>query len=122
MRRTLLALCSLSLFLVPADLLAQKKDPLATFLFALKVDIVGIGETTAFFKSVGGLGSETEVVEFREGGATGFVRKLIGVDQVAQHRAEARVHGRHDAPEVENADRAWSARPGAPESNAHPSR
>ena len=79
MRRTLLALSSLALFLLPADLLAQKKDPLTSFQFGLKLNVVGIGQTTAFFKSVSGLGSETDVVEFREGGANGTITKLPGV-------------------------------------------
>jgi len=79
MRRTLLAVCSLSLFLIPIDLLAQKKDALTTFQFALKTDGTGVGETMGFFKSVSGLGSETEVVEYREGGASGIARKLVGV-------------------------------------------
>ena len=78
MRRSLLVLCSLSLFLIPADLLAQRKDPLTTFQFALKIDTLATGQTTAFFKSVSGIGSETEVVEFREGGSSGTIRKLVG--------------------------------------------
>ena len=82
MRRTLLALSCLSLLVIPASLLGQnqKKDPLTNFLFALKIDGTtgDLGAGTAFFKSVGGLSSETEVVEFQEGGANGAVKKIPG--------------------------------------------
>ena len=44
------------------------------FIYALERD----GVVTGYFKECQGLGSETEVVEFREGGETGVVRKLPG--------------------------------------------
>jgi len=79
MSRTLAAVCFVSLVLAPATLLAQKKDaPSSSFVFALKVAGVGDATGTAFFKSVGGLKSETDVIEVREGGANGVVRKLPG--------------------------------------------
>ena len=55
---------------------AQKarQDPLPAFLFAVEID----GQNTGFFKSVGGLSVETEVVEFREGGNNESVHKLPG--------------------------------------------
>lgn len=46
----------------------------AGFVYALERD----GVVTGYFKECSGLGSETEVVEFREGGETGIVRKLPG--------------------------------------------
>jgi phage tail-like protein len=46
----------------------------AGVVFALERD----GVLTGYFKECEGLGSETEVVEFREGGETGIVRKLPG--------------------------------------------
>ncbi|MGZ7080679.1 MAG: hypothetical protein ACXVJT_14805, partial [Thermoanaerobaculia bacterium] len=64
-------MCFVSLVLVPATLLAEKKDP----VFALKVPGVGDATGTAFFKSVEGLKSETEVIEIREGGDNGAVHK-----------------------------------------------
>jgi phage tail-like protein len=57
----------------------MRKDPLTTFLFALKIDKLGISEQTAFFKSCSGLNIETEVVDYQEGGITEFTRKLQGV-------------------------------------------
>ncbi len=44
------------------------------FIYALERD----GVLTGYFKECEGLGSETEVIEFREGGETGVVRKLPG--------------------------------------------
>lgn len=78
MSRTLSAVCLVSLVLVPANLLAQKKDAVSSFRFALKVSGVGDSAGGAFFKSVRGLSSETEVVEFREGGQNGIVQKIAG--------------------------------------------
>ena len=46
--------------------------------FLIVVEFEGL-PTMGFFKSVSGLTFETEVVEFREGGAPGITRKLIGV-------------------------------------------
>ncbi|MGZ7031789.1 MAG: phage tail protein, partial [Thermoanaerobaculia bacterium] len=74
MSRTLAAVCFVSLVLVPATLLAEKKDS----VFALKVPGVGDATGTAFFKSVEGLKSETEVIEIREGGDNGAVHKAPG--------------------------------------------
>src|SRR5262245_527746 len=61
----------------------MRKDPLTTFLFALKIQQTARGlsmtENTAFFKSVSGLNIETEVVDYQEGGVYEFTRKLQGV-------------------------------------------
>ncbi|MGH9869764.1 MAG: phage tail protein [Candidatus Polarisedimenticolia bacterium] len=46
----------------------------AGFVYALERD----GVVTGYFTACEGLSSETEVIEFREGGETGIVRKLPG--------------------------------------------
>jgi len=51
-----------------------RKDPLRGFLFRVEID----GLNAGFFKSVGGLAIETEVIEFREGGSDA-IHKLPGV-------------------------------------------
>ena len=86
MRRSLLALC-LFLFSIPAfaqnNQNGDRTDPLTSFLFGLRIE-GGPGELgtgTAFFKTISGLASETEVIDFREGGANGGVRKLPGVQK-----------------------------------------
>ena len=58
-----------------------RKDPLTTFLFGLSLDGDGLTlqASTAFFKSVSGLKSETEVVDYNEGGINEFTRKFQGV-------------------------------------------
>lgn len=54
-----------------------RKDPFLAFCF--KVTIKGVAEDkVGFFKSVGGLSYETEVVEHREGGDNSSTKKLIG--------------------------------------------
>ena len=60
----------------------QRQDPLPAFLFAVEID----GVNTGFFRSVGGLKMETEVVDFREGGITDPIRKLAGVTRFANIR------------------------------------
>lgn len=55
-----------------------RPDPLPFFGYSVK--ITGpLGEATAFFKSVTGLKSETEITDYQEGGITGFTRKVVGV-------------------------------------------
>jgi phage tail-like protein len=78
MSRTLVAVCFVSLLLAPAELLAQKKALSSSFTFALKVSGVGDPTGGAFFKAVEGLKSETEVVEYTEGGENGITRKIAG--------------------------------------------
>ena len=58
-----------------------RRDPLTTFLFGLKIPDLGLDHSdgTAFFRSVGGLKTDTEVVDYYEGGVTAFTRKVIGV-------------------------------------------
>src|SRR6202007_869722 len=80
MWRTRLAPSSLALFLIPADLLAQKKTDLTSFQFELRLNIVGIGPTSVFFDSVSGLGSATDVFEFRESGDNSAVTKIPGAN------------------------------------------
>ena len=60
----------------------QRKDPLSAFYFGVEI----AGQPTAFFRSVGGLKIETEVVEYQEGGQTGTIRKLPGVTRYANIR------------------------------------
>ncbi|HVV84831.1 MAG TPA: phage tail protein [Kofleriaceae bacterium] len=55
-----------------------RKDPYLAFCFKVTVDIPGIGEANGFFKSVGGLESETEVVPYREGGVNDTTHQLVG--------------------------------------------
>jgi len=79
MSKALMAMCVTALFLVPVAAQAQRVDPQATFLFGLKLDKpVGNFGGESFFKSVGGLKSETEVTEYREGGENGATHKLPG--------------------------------------------
>ena len=51
-----------------------RKDVLRRFSFRVEIEGIDAG----FFKSVGGLAIETEVIEFREGGSD-VIRKLPGV-------------------------------------------
>ncbi len=75
MSRTLLAVCCVSLFVVPANLVAQtRKEPLTTFLFSLKIP----NTSEAFFRSLAGLSSESEVVEYKSGSETDPVQKIPG--------------------------------------------
>ena len=61
----------------------QRQDPLPAFLFAVEID----GQKTAFFRSVSGIKTETEVIEFQEGGDnSGTIRKLAGVTRFANLR------------------------------------
>jgi phage tail-like protein len=52
-------------------------DPLTVFCFTLEIDGL-FGPKEAFFKSVSGLKSETEVVPYREGGLNGHTHQLVG--------------------------------------------
>jgi OOP family OmpA-OmpF porin len=58
----------------------NRKDPLPSFLFGLKITSLSLdyNDGTAFFKSVSGIKSETQVDDYPEGGITGFTRKVIG--------------------------------------------
>ncbi len=54
-----------------------RQDPLTAFCFSLQ--IAGIVESReAFFKSVSGLKSESEVVPYREGGLNSHTHQLVG--------------------------------------------
>jgi phage tail-like protein len=55
----------------------QRRDPFPVYCFQVK--ITGVAEpTTAFFKSVSGLKSETDVLDFQEGGQNEFTHRLVG--------------------------------------------
>lgn len=54
----------------------KRNDPLPAFAFKLVID--GIEGGSALFRSVSGLKSETEVVPYKEGGANGTTRQLVG--------------------------------------------
>ena len=75
MSRSLAAVCLTCLVLVSPSLYAQKRNAISSFSFGLKV--AGISDVP-FFKSVGGLSSETDVTEFREGGVNAPPRKIAG--------------------------------------------
>ncbi len=59
------------------DKTSDRKDPLPAFCFRVSISGVGI-DGEAFFKSVGGLKAETEVVDFRAGGVNHSTYKLVG--------------------------------------------
>lgn len=59
---------------------SPRDDPYTGFNFLVEID----GITVAAFKQVGGLGSETEVIEYRTGSdKTNTVRKLPGLTKYA---------------------------------------
>jgi phage tail-like protein len=55
----------------------DRYDPLSAFCFSLQLDGL-FGPKQAFFKSISGLKSETEVVPYREGGLNGHTHQLVG--------------------------------------------
>jgi phage tail-like protein len=61
---------------VPA---AQRHDPYKAFNFRVEID----GVARAAFREVGGLESETAVIEYRAGGEPTTVRKLPGLTKYA---------------------------------------
>lgn len=56
----------------------QRFDPLTTFCFALEIPSLGLNQKVAFFKSISGLKSESEVVAYQEGGLNASTRQLVG--------------------------------------------
>jgi phage tail-like protein len=56
----------------------DRNDPLPAFCFFVQLNISGYGNAQAFFKSVGGLRMETEVVPVREGGTNDTTFQLPG--------------------------------------------
>ncbi len=56
----------------------DRNDPLPVFCFYVYLDIKQVGKAEAFFKSVGGLRMETEVVPVREGGTNNTTFQLPG--------------------------------------------
>ena len=57
----------------------QRDDPYKAFNFLVEIE----GVARAAFSEVGGLGSETAVIEYRVGGAPNTVRKLPGLTKYA---------------------------------------
>jgi phage tail-like protein len=57
---------------------ATRRDPYLAFCFKVTIQAEGLTQSTGFFKSVGGLSYETEVVDYREGGANNTTVKLVG--------------------------------------------
>ncbi|MGE0867690.1 MAG: phage tail protein [Kofleriaceae bacterium] len=57
---------------------SQRKDPLPVFCFKVELALSSGAVADAFFKSVSGLRSETEVVPVREGGANDTTFQLVG--------------------------------------------
>jgi phage tail-like protein len=55
-----------------------RKDPLTTFCFSLQIKALGIERAQAYFKSIKGLTSESEVIDYKEGGHNTGVRRLPG--------------------------------------------
>ncbi len=62
----------------PANTSANRRDPLTAFYFSLTVAGIITDPMTAFFKSVSGLKSESEVVPYREGGLNSHTHQLVG--------------------------------------------
>ncbi len=57
----------------------ERQDPLTTFCFRVTLETVpGLVNKQAFFKSVTGLQSEAEVVDYGEGGMNGTTHRLVG--------------------------------------------
>jgi len=55
-----------------------RKDPFLAFCFKVTIKDANISKATGFFKSVGGLSIETEVIDYREGGVNDTTHKLLG--------------------------------------------
>ncbi len=55
-----------------------RNDPLPAFCFKVTITIAGCSSGEAYFKSVAGIKSETEVVDFRAGGVNGSTYRLVG--------------------------------------------
>lgn len=73
-RRTIAVLLLALTVSTPARLAAQGRQDVPRYFFQIEIEGIGTGS----FRSVSGLSVETEVVEFREGGDTGFIRKVPG--------------------------------------------
>jgi len=56
----------------------NRHDPLTAFCFSLQITGIIDDPKTAFFKSIGGLKSESEVVPYREGGLNTHTHQLVG--------------------------------------------
>jgi phage tail-like protein len=56
----------------------KRKDPLPVFCFKVELHLQTGGGSEAFFKSVGGLRFETEIVPVKEGGTNNTTFQLVG--------------------------------------------
>ena len=65
------------------DPTSRRPDPNPAFCFGLSIPEIQISHPVAFFKSVSGLKSETEVTDYREGGVNGTTRRLVGAPVMA---------------------------------------
>ena len=70
----------------------MRNDPIPAFCFKVTIGIDGCDSGQAFFKSVGGLKMETEVIEFRAGGVNDSTLQARRRHQVAEHHPQARLH------------------------------
>ena len=55
-----------------------RSDPLTAFCFSLQIDGIITDDRQAFFRNIGGLKSESEVVPFLEGGRNTHAHQLVG--------------------------------------------
>ncbi len=62
----------------PSNKTTDRKDPLPVFCFKVTVNITGASGGEGFFKSVGGLRYETEVIPIREGGVNDTTFQIPG--------------------------------------------
>ena len=58
--------------------MAARNDPLPVFCFRVQLNILGLSNADAFFKSVSGIRYETEVVPVVEGGTNTTTYQLVG--------------------------------------------
>jgi phage tail-like protein len=57
---------------------ASRNDPLTVFCFRVEIEIDGLRRGEAYFKTVSGLKSESEVTDYKEGGVNTTTRRLVG--------------------------------------------
>lgn len=80
-RLLMVAMAAVAVVVVNAQS-GTRHDPQLAFTFKVTID----GQPAGHFKSVSGLSAETEVVEYREGGANDIIRKLAGDTRYANIR------------------------------------
>ena len=57
--------------------MAERKDPYAQFSFIIQIE--GLSEAVAGFTEVGGMNSESDIIDYREGKDAPLMRKLPGL-------------------------------------------